>query len=113
MPAYQRCWRVHVPPCFLAQRRQLARPALALRLVLHDKPAIPRPPAIMGDAEKGEGFRPPLTALLTSQGRELASISSVLSLWSVRPNLASRSLRSTSIRRASAAFSNTITKSSA
>lgn len=62
-------WRVHVPPALLAQHRQLARQAIALRLVLNDEPAIPRPPAIMGEVEKGEGFRTPLTALLTSQGR--------------------------------------------
>src|SRR5205085_10559191 len=67
-------WRVHVPPCLLAQRRQLARQALALRLVLHDKPAIPRPPAIMGEAEKSEGLQSPLAALLTSQGREPAEL---------------------------------------
>jgi len=57
---------------FLAQRRQLTRQALALRLVLHDKPVIPRSPATMGEAEKGEGFRTPLAALLTSQGRKPA-----------------------------------------
>src|SRR5215472_10851968 len=64
--------RVHVPPRLLAQRRQLARQALALRLVLHDEPAIPRPPAVMGEAEEGEGFRTPLAALLT--GREPAEL---------------------------------------
>ena len=32
-------WRVHVPPALLAQHRQLAPQALALRLVLYDEPA--------------------------------------------------------------------------
>ena len=38
--------RMHAPPGFAAQRLELARHAPALRLVLHDEPAIPRPPAV-------------------------------------------------------------------
>src|SRR5437763_12554166 len=78
MLAYQRCCSA-IGACMCRhpswrQRRQLARQALALRLVLHDKPAIPGPPAIMGEAEKGEGFRTPFAALLTSQGRKPAEL---------------------------------------
>jgi hypothetical protein len=40
--------RVHQPPRVLAQRLQLARQALALRLVLDDEPAIAGPPAVVG-----------------------------------------------------------------
>ena len=66
--------RVHQPPRLLAQRLQLARQALALRLVLHDEPAVPGPPAVVGEAEKGEGFRSPLATLLSSQGRKPAKL---------------------------------------
>ena len=66
----QRC--VHQPPCLLAQRLQLARQALALRLVLDDEPAVPGPPAVMGEAEKGEGFQTPLATLLSGHGRKPA-----------------------------------------
>src|SRR5687768_6820777 len=45
-------WGMHVPDRLLAQRLQLARQALALRLVLHDEPAVPGPPAIVGKAER-------------------------------------------------------------
>src|SRR2546423_15007173 len=97
-------WRVHVLPSLLAQRRQLARQALALRLVLHDKPAIPGPPAIMGEAEKGEGFRTPFAALLTSQGRKPAELDQPrLVLMERQAKLGQPVLRSTSIRCASAA----------
>jgi protein-tyrosine phosphatase len=44
--------RVHEPPGLPAQRRQLARQAFPLRLVLHDKPAVPGPPAVVGEAEE-------------------------------------------------------------
>ena len=66
--------RVHQPPRLLAQRRQLARQALALRLVLDDEPAVPGPPAVVGEAEKGEGLRTPLAALLSSHGRKAAEL---------------------------------------
>lgn len=61
--------RVHQLPRFLAHRRQLARQTVALRLVLHDEPAIAGPPAVVGEAEKGEGLRAPFAASLPSQGR--------------------------------------------
>ena len=38
-------WRVHPPLRLLTYRRQLARQAGALRLVLDDEPAVPGPPA--------------------------------------------------------------------
>ena len=60
--------RVHQPPRLLAQRLQLARQAVALRLVLHNEPAVPGPPAVVGEAEEGEGFRTPLAALLLGSG---------------------------------------------
>ena len=63
---------MHQPPRLPAQRRQLARQALALRLVLDDEPAVPGPPAIMGEAEEGEGFRTPLATLLSRHGRKPA-----------------------------------------
>jgi hypothetical protein len=56
---------VHEPPGILAQRRQLSRKAFPFRLVLHDEPAISGPLAVMGEAEEGEGLRPPLAAPLT------------------------------------------------
>src|SRR3984893_14773118 len=68
----QRC--MHQPPPLLAQRLQLARQALALRLVLHDEPAVPRPPAVVGEAEEGEDHRSPLAALPPSQSREPAEL---------------------------------------
>src|ERR1700726_3506905 len=37
---------MHQPPRLLTQRLQLACQALALRLVLDDKPAVPGPPAV-------------------------------------------------------------------
>ena len=43
-----------------AQRLEIAREALALRPVLHDDPAIPRPPAVVREAQEGEGSWPPL-----------------------------------------------------
>src|SRR5437879_2550894 len=61
--------RVHVPPRLLAQLLQLARHALALCLALHDEPAVPGPPAVVGKAKKGEGSRTPLAALSSSQGQ--------------------------------------------
>src|SRR3546814_20992481 len=64
--------RVHQPPRLLAQRLQLAPQALALRLVLDDEPAVPGPPAVVGEAAKGEGLRTPLAALSSSQGRQAA-----------------------------------------
>lgn len=67
-------WRVHEPPGVLAQRRQLARQAFPFRLVLHDKPAIPGPPAVVGEAEEGEGLGSPLAAPLTREGREPAKL---------------------------------------
>src|SRR5258708_17648315 len=51
--------RMHEPPRLLAQRRQLARQAPALRLVLHDQPAIPPPPAVMGPTQEGGGLPSP------------------------------------------------------
>ena len=62
------------PPRFLAQRRQLARQTPALCLVLDDEPAIPGPPAVVGEAEKGEGFRVPFAALSSGQGRHAAEL---------------------------------------
>jgi hypothetical protein len=90
--------RVHLPPRLLAQRCQLARQALALRLVLDDEPAVPGPPAVVGEAEKGEvsGRRSPRCRRAMA-GRRPNSIRRVLSSCSSRPNLASRSLRSASI----------------
>ena len=49
-------WRVHEPPNLLAQRLQLARQAFPFRLVLHDEPAIQGPPAVVGEADEGEGL---------------------------------------------------------
>src|SRR5512147_614398 len=66
--------RVHVSPRFLAQRPQLACQALALRLALHDEPAVPGPPAVVGEAEKGERAGSPLAALPSSQGRQPAEL---------------------------------------
>ena len=63
-------WRVHEPPGVLAQCRQLARQAFPFRLVLHDEPAISGPPAVVGEAEEGEGLWPLLAAPLTREGRE-------------------------------------------
>src|SRR3546814_4584397 len=57
--------RVHQPPRLLAQRLQLAPQALALRLVLDDEPAVPGPPAVVGEAEKGEGLRDRKSTRLT------------------------------------------------
>src|SRR5262245_23872373 len=65
---------MHVPPCFLTQRLQLARQALALRLVLHDEPSVPCPSAVMREAEEREGVGPPQPALLPSLGREAAEL---------------------------------------
>src|SRR5262245_49851604 len=65
---------VHQPPGFLAQRLQLSRQALALGLVLHDEPAVPGPPAIMGEAEEGEDHRTPFAPLPPSQGRKPAEL---------------------------------------
>jgi hypothetical protein len=65
---------VHRLSRFLAQRCQLAWQALALCFVLDDEPAIARPPAIVGEPEKGEGFRTPLATLPSSQGRETAEL---------------------------------------
>ena len=65
---------VHQPPRFLAQRRQLARQAVALRLVLDNEPAVPSSPAVVGEAEEGEGFRTPLAALFSGQGREATEL---------------------------------------
>ena len=67
-------WRVHKPPSVPAQRRQLARQAFPFRLVLHDEPAISGPPAVVGEAEEGEGLGPPLAAPLTREGREPAKL---------------------------------------
>ena len=49
--------RVHQPPRLLTYRRQLARQAVALRLVLDDEPAVSGPPAVVGEAQKGEGLQ--------------------------------------------------------
>ena len=62
--------RLHAPPRFPAQRLEFARPALALRLVLHDELAIPRPPAVVGRPEGGEGSRLPRAAAWSNQGRQ-------------------------------------------
>ena len=94
--------RMHQPPGFLAQRLQLARQAFALRLVLHNEPAVPRPPTIVSEAQEGEGLRPPLAAPLSSHaGKRPNSISRVFSSCSVRPNVASRSSRASNISSAS------------
>lgn len=53
-PVLRSQWRVHAPPGILAQRRQLARQAFSFRLVLPDEPAIPGPPAVVGEAQEGE-----------------------------------------------------------
>ena len=50
---------MHAPSRVLAQRLQLARQALVLRLVLHDEPAVAGPPEIVGEAEEGEGRQQP------------------------------------------------------
>jgi hypothetical protein len=44
------------------------------RLVLHDEPAISGPPAVVGEAEEGEGLWSPLAAPLTRDGREPAKL---------------------------------------
>lgn len=43
---------------------------LPFRLVLHDKPAVPGPPAVVGEAEEGEGLGSPLAVPLTREGRK-------------------------------------------
>ncbi len=67
------CWKgeaiQHIPkrlpaPRLLAQRLQLSRQALALRLELHNTPAVPCPPAVVSEAEKGEGFWTPQTTFV-------------------------------------------------
>ena len=73
-PVLRSHWRVHEPPGILAQRRQLARQAFPFRLVLHDEPAISGPPAVVGEAEEGEGLWSPLAAPLTREGREPAKL---------------------------------------
>jgi hypothetical protein len=45
---------VHQLSRFLAQRLQLARQAAALRLILHDKPAVPGSSAVVGEAGKAK-----------------------------------------------------------
>jgi len=65
---------MHVPRRFLAQHLQLARQALALRLALHDEPAVARPPAVVGEPEKSEGPWTPLATLPPSQGRQAAEL---------------------------------------
>lgn len=67
-------WRVHEPPSVLAQCRQLARQALPFGLVLHNEPGISGPPAVVGEAEEGERFRPPRAAPLMREGREPAKL---------------------------------------
>ncbi|QQN65423.1 hypothetical protein JIR23_06560 [Bradyrhizobium diazoefficiens] len=42
----------------------------SLRLVLHDETGHPGPPAVVGEAEEGEGLGPPLAAPLAREGRE-------------------------------------------
>ena len=65
---------VHQPPRFLTQRRQLARQAAALRLVLDDEPTVPGPPAVVGEAEEGEGFRTPFATSLSGWSRKAAKL---------------------------------------
>ena len=84
------------PPASCRSTLQLARQPLALRLALHHEPPVPGPPAVVGEAEKGER----LAAAARRAARRCAapasrpnSIRRVLSSWSVRPNFASRSLR--------------------
>ncbi|WP_206628290.1 hypothetical protein, partial [Mesorhizobium sp. M1A.F.Ca.IN.020.06.1.1] len=96
------------------------RSAISLRVrrfpsvVLHDEPAIPGPPAVVGESEEGEGLGPPLAAPLMREGREPAKLDQPrLVLMSIRPKLASRTLRARSISSASAFFSKPMTKSSA
>ena len=60
------------PPRLLSQRLQLARQAFALRLALDDEPAVPGPPAIVGEAEKVEGLRTPLPGGRSALGGEPA-----------------------------------------
>src|SRR6266849_8723324 len=61
---------MHALPRLLPDRRQLARQAGALRLVLHHEAAVSCPPAVMGESEEGEGFRSLVTTSLSSRGRE-------------------------------------------
>src|SRR5436305_1651267 len=42
--------------------------------MLHDEPAVPGPPAVVGEAKEGEGFRTPLAALLSGHGREATEL---------------------------------------
>src|SRR5262245_15286772 len=66
---------MHQPPRFLAQRLQLACQALALRLELNNEPAVTGPPAVVGEAEEGEGLRGlPLAALSSSLCRQPAEL---------------------------------------
>jgi hypothetical protein len=65
---------VHQPPRFLGQRRQLARRAIAFRLVLHDEPAVPGASAVVVEAKEGEGFRTPLAPLGPRYGREATDL---------------------------------------
>src|SRR5437588_4970 len=65
---------MHVSPRLLAQRLQLARQALALRFPLDDEPAVPGPPAVMGETKKRERARTPPAAPLSSQGRQAAEL---------------------------------------
>jgi len=62
-------WRMRQPPRLLAQRLQLARQALALRLVLDDEPAVSGLPAATGEAKESKGLRTPLAALPSGDGR--------------------------------------------
>ena len=65
---------MHVPRRFLAQRLQLARQALALRLALYDEPAVARPPAGVGEPGESEGPWTPPATLPPSQGRQAAEL---------------------------------------
>ena len=65
---------MHQPPRLLSKSRQLACQTLALGLVLHDEPAIPGPPAVVGEAKEGECLRVPFASPFASQGRMPAKL---------------------------------------
>lgn len=96
---------MHALPRFLADRRQLARQACALHLVLHSEAAVSGPPAVMSEPQEGEGFRSLVAASFSCRGGEAPELDHrVFASWSRRPNPASRSLRSRIIRCASVTF---------
>ncbi|KAA0585423.1 hypothetical protein HUE56_29150 (plasmid) [Azospirillum oryzae] len=65
---------VHTPLHFLAERSQLAGQPFCLCLAFHNEPAVPRPPAVVGESQEGESSRTPFAALSSSQSRQPAEL---------------------------------------